>query len=178
MAQSGGLHPLVRARLSAALVELRRHGVRPRITSTYRSTGQQRQLFRCAQSRRCRLRRGVYGAKAPGHSTHEAGLAVDIAGIAVPGRGHRRRLTGTGATIVRVMRRHDFNWRYGLRDPAHFELSPRRVGFRDTRTAIRAHRTRVVVAQRQRGRSHAVTLRPVSGRYRARVPRPWAMRRA
>ena len=144
-----GLHPVAQARLSAALGEMHRHGLRPHLTSVFRSTSQQRRIFHCARSRRCRMARGIYGARPPGSSTHEAGLAVDIAGIATRGRGRRRHVTRPGAAIVRIMRHHDFAWRYGLRDPAHFELNPARAGFRTTRAAIVA-RQRVMAMARPR----------------------------
>src|SRR2546428_3327904 len=107
-----------RARLHAAVRDMRRRGIRPRINSAFRSRAEQRALYRCARSSRCRARRGIYGAKRPGTSMHEAGLAVDIGGVAA---GHRRRrLTPRGRQVVRIMRKHGFKWRYGLKDPAHF----------------------------------------------------------
>src|SRR5215470_14269819 len=111
-----------RARLNAAVRDMRRRGIRPRINSAFRSRAEQHAIYRCARIRRCRARHGIYGAKRPGTSMHEAGLAVDIGGVAT---GHRRRrLTSRGRLMVRIMRRHGFQWRYGLKDPAHFELSP------------------------------------------------------
>jgi D-alanyl-D-alanine carboxypeptidase len=152
----GGLHPVARVKLAAALGEMRRRGVLPHMTSAYRSSAHQRQLFRCARSRRCRAARGIYGARPPGSSTHEAGLAVDFAGIAVRGRGRRRHLTRPGAAIVGIMRRHDFQWRYGLRDPAHFELSPTRVGYRSTGAAIAARRQQLARGERTLSRRRPV----------------------
>ncbi|HYE73247.1 MAG TPA: hypothetical protein VEF04_07950, partial [Blastocatellia bacterium] len=35
------------------------------------------------------------------------------------------RLTPRGRQMVKVMNKHGFKWRYGLKDPAHFELHPR-----------------------------------------------------
>jgi D-alanyl-D-alanine carboxypeptidase len=127
-----------RLRLKAALREMRRRGIRPRVNSTFRSNAEQRAIYRCARNRRCRARRGIYGANRPGASMHEAGLAVDIGGVAT----RRRRLTPKGRQIVRIMRRHGFNWRYGLKDPAHFELSPQRAGYRTRHSAIRAGQQR------------------------------------
>ena len=127
-----------RLRFRSALREMRRRGIHPRVNSTFRSRAEQRSLYRCARSRRCRARRGIYGAQPPGASMHEAGLAVDLGGVAT----HRRRLTPKGRQMVRIMRRHGFNWRYGLKDPAHFEMSPRRAGYRTRHAAIRAGQRR------------------------------------
>src|SRR4030095_6921674 len=80
-----------RSRLNAAVRDMRRRGIRPRINSAFRSNGEQRAIYRCASRRRCRARRGIYGAKRPGTSMHEAGLAVDIGGAAA--RPPRRRRT-------------------------------------------------------------------------------------
>src|SRR5262245_19018517 len=131
-----------RARLNAAVRDMRRRGIRPRINSAFRSQAEQRAIYRCARSRRCRARRGIYGAKRPGTSMHEAGLAVDICGVAT---GHRRRrLTPKGRQVVRIMCKHGFRWRYGLKDPAHFELSPRLAGYHTEKAAIKADRKSVV----------------------------------
>jgi hypothetical protein len=127
-----------RLRLKAALREMRRRGIRPRVNSTFRSHAEQRALYRCARNRRCRTRRGIYGANPPGASMHEAGLAVDIGGVAT----RRGRLTPKGRQIVRIMRRHGFVWRYGLKDPAHFEFSPQRAGYRTRQAAIKAGQRR------------------------------------
>ena len=127
-----------RLRLKAALREMHRRGIRPRVNSTFRSRAEQRALYRCAVSRRCRIRRGIYGAQPPGASMHEAGLAVDLGGVATK----RRRLTPKGRQMVHIMRRHGFNWRYGLKDPAHFEMSPQRAGYRSRQAAISAGQKR------------------------------------
>jgi LAS superfamily LD-carboxypeptidase LdcB len=141
-----------RARLNAAMRDMRKRGIRPRINSAFRSRAEQGSIYRCARSRRCRARRGIYGAKRPGTSMHEAGLAVDIGGVAT---GHRhRRLTPRGRLMVRIMRRHGFHWRYGLKDPAHFELSPRLAGYRTEKAAIKAGQRRWVA--RSRARRHGV----------------------
>jgi LAS superfamily LD-carboxypeptidase LdcB len=140
-----------RARLDAAVRDMRRRGIRPRINSAFRSQAEQRSIYRCARSRRCRARRGIYGAKRPGTSMHEAGLAVDIGGVAT---GHRRRrLTHKGRQMVRIMRKHGFRWRYGLKDPAHFELSPRLAGYRTEKAAISAGQRRWVAKSRARRRA-------------------------
>jgi LAS superfamily LD-carboxypeptidase LdcB len=139
-----------RSRLNAAVRDMRRRGIRPRINSAFRSQAEQRAIYRCARSRRCRARRGIYGAKRPGTSMHEAGLAVDIGGVAT---GHRRRrLTPKGRQVVRIMRRHGFRWRYGLKDPAHFELSPRLAGYHTEKAAIKAGQRRWIAKGRARRR--------------------------
>ncbi|MBO0722503.1 MAG: M15 family metallopeptidase [Blastocatellia bacterium] len=126
-----------RLRLKSALREMRRRGIQPRVNSTFRSSSEQRALYRCARSTRCRARRGIYGAQPPGASMHEAGLAVDLGGVA-----NRRRLTPKGRQMVRIMRRHGFSWRYGLKDPAHFEMSPQRAGYNSRESAIKAGQRR------------------------------------
>ena len=131
------LHPRARANLTAAVFDMKRHGIRPRVNSTFRSTSEQRAIFRCSHSANCRRRRGIYGARRPGTSLHEAGLAVDLGGVA-SGRRRHRHLTRRGRQMVRIMRKHGFAWRYGLKDPAHFEISARNAGFRTERAAIRS----------------------------------------
>lgn len=138
-----------RLRLNAALREMRRRGIEPRVNSTFRSKAEQGSLYRCARNRRCRTRRGIYGAKRPGTSMHEAGLAVDIGGIAT----RRRRLTPKGRQTVRLMRKHGFTWPYGMKDPAHFEISPRRAGYRTQQAAIRAGQRRWAKRQQTRRRA-------------------------
>ncbi len=141
-----------RVRLNAAMSEMRKRGIRPRVNSAFRSHAEQRALYRCSRNRRCRARRGIYGAKRPGTSMHEAGLAVDIGGVAT-GRRHRRRLTPKGRQTVRIMRKHGFKWRYGLKDPAHFELSPQRAGYRTEKAAIKAGQRRWLASNRARRRA-------------------------
>ncbi len=140
-----------RVRLNRALREMRRRGIRPRVTGTFRSHAEQRALYRCSRKRRCRARRGIYGAKPPGTSMHEAGLAVDIGGVATGRR--RRLLTPKGRQMVRIMRKHGFKWRYGLKDPAHFELSPQRAGYRAEKAAIKAGQRRWLANNRARRRA-------------------------
>jgi hypothetical protein len=138
--------------------QMRRAGIRPKVTSMWRSSGYQAELHKCSLSRRCRLRRGVYGAMPPGRSLHEAGLAVDIAGVSARSRG-RRYLTPRGRRIVRIMERNGFKWRYGLADPAHFEANPRKVGYRNAAQAIRRTQTtcqvRLASAKRVHPKSRA-----------------------
>jgi hypothetical protein len=136
------LDPTVRSNYQSALRDLRRSGVRPKVTSMWRSTSHQASLHRCSNNRKCRLRHpGLYGAKAPGTSAHEAGFAVDIGGIA-SGRRGAKRLTPQGRKIVRAMEKNGFAWRYGLKDPAHFEANPRRHGYRNLTQAIRYTQSR------------------------------------
>ena|SRR5215468_6976715 len=139
-----------RVRLNAAMRDMRRRGIRPRVNSTFRSRAEQQSLYRCSHSRRCRARRGIYGAKRPGTSMHEAGLAVDLGGVAM---GRRRRLTPKGRQTVRIMRKHGFKWRYGMKDPAHFELSPRAAGYRTEKAAIKAGQRRWVAKNHARRRA-------------------------
>jgi LAS superfamily LD-carboxypeptidase LdcB len=139
-----------RTRLNSAVRDMRRRGIRPRINSAFRSHAEQRAIYRCARVRRCRARRGIYGAKRPGTSMHEAGLAVDIGGVSA---GRHRRLTPRGRQMVRIMRRHGFRWRYGLKDPAHFELSPRLAGYRTENAAIKAGQRRWIAKSRARRRA-------------------------
>jgi LAS superfamily LD-carboxypeptidase LdcB len=142
-----------RLRLKAALREMRRRGIRPRVNSTFRSHAEQRTIYRCARNRRCRARRGIYGANPPGASMHEAGLAVDLGGVAT----RHGRLTRKGRQMVRIMRRHGFVWRYGMKDPAHFELSPQRAGYRTRQAAIKAgqRRWRSTLGTKRRVRAQA-----------------------
>lgn len=140
-----------RVRLNAAIRDMRRRGIRPRINSAFRSRAEQRAIHRCARNRRCRARRGIYGAKLPGTSMHEAGLAVDIGGVATGRRS--RRLTPKGRQVVRIMRRHGFRWRYGLKDPAHFELSPQLAGYRTEKAAIKAGQRRWIARSSARRRA-------------------------
>ncbi len=130
------LDPSIRNNYQSAVGDMRRAGIRPKVTSMWRSTSHQARLHRCTKSRKCRLNHpGLYGAKAPGTSAHEAGFAVDIAGIA-QGRRGAKRLTPQGRRIVRVMEKNGFAWKYGLKDPAHFEANPRRHGYRNLTQAI------------------------------------------
>jgi LAS superfamily LD-carboxypeptidase LdcB len=138
-----------RVRLKSAMRDMRKRGIRPRVNSTFRSQAEQRDLYRCSHSRRCRARRGIYGAKPPGTSMHEAGLAVDIGGVS---KG-RRNITPKGRKMVRIMRKHGFNWRYGLKDPPHFEISPKVAGYRTEKAAIKAGQRRWVANNRARQRA-------------------------
>jgi D-alanyl-D-alanine carboxypeptidase len=133
--------PKIARNYRAALRDMKRAGIKPRITSVWRSSGHQAQLHRCSLSTRCRRAHpGLYGALPAGRSLHEAGFAVDIAGIAAGPRG-RKRLTPRGRRIIAIMRKNGFSWPYGLSDPAHFEADPRKYGYRSARHAIRKSQT-------------------------------------
>lgn len=134
-----GLHPQTQIKVKAAIKDMDRLGVCPAITSAYRSNAEQQEIYRCAHRRRCRVQRGIYSARKPGTSLHEAGLAVDFADIA---HGKKRHLTPEGRKVVKVMQKHGFNWRYGLKDPAHFELDPRTAGYKSEQAAIAAAQKR------------------------------------
>ncbi len=129
--------PKIAARYNSAMRDLNRSGVRPKITSAWRSSEKQAALYRCSNSQKCRRQNpGLYYAKPPGSSAHEAGLAVDISGIAAGPRG-AKRVTRNGRKIIRVMEKNGFAWRYGLKDPAHFEADPKKAGYRNLNHAIR-----------------------------------------
>lgn len=136
-----GLHPQTQVKMKAALKDMDRIGVCPAITSAYRSTAQQHDIYRCAHRHRCRVQRGIFSARKPGTSLHEAGLAVDFADIA-HGKKRHRQLTQDGRKIVKVMQKHGFKWRYGLKDPAHFELDPSAAGYKSEKAAITAAQIR------------------------------------
>jgi LAS superfamily LD-carboxypeptidase LdcB len=135
------LHPQAQIKMNAALKDMQAAGVCPTITSAYRSSAQQHDLYRCSHKHQCRAQRGIYSARKPGTSLHEAGLAVDFADVA-HGKKHRRRLSRDGSKIVKVMQKHGFKWRYGLKDPAHFELEPRVAGYKTEKAAITAAQRR------------------------------------
>lgn len=135
------LDPKVGKNYRAALNEMKRAGLKPKVTSRWRSSEYQARLHRCSMSRRCRINHpGLYRALPPGNSIHEAGFAVDIAGVATGPRG-AKRLTARGRRIIPIMKRHGFNWRYGLRDPVHFEANPQRFGYRSVKHAIKRNQT-------------------------------------
>ncbi len=136
------LHPVTRVKLNAALEDMEDAGVAPKITSGYRSKAQQHSIYQCAQVYTCKTHRGIFGAKKPGTSLHEAGLAVDLADVA-HGQHRRRQLTREGRQVVKIMQRHGFNWRYGLGDPAHFEIDPKAAGFKNQDAAIAAAERRL-----------------------------------
>lgn len=164
------LDPVARKRLDAAMRDLRRQGLRPRLTTTFRSHSEQSGIYRCYHKRGCRARRGIYRAARPGTSMHEAGLAVDVAGVAAGGRRHQR-MTRDGRKIVRIMQKHGFRWPHGMRDPVHFEISPRQAGYRTQHAAIRAGQQRWAVTQASRRRGQRVTGRNRHSHNRFRLER-------
>jgi len=120
---------------------MKRARLKPKVTSSWRSSADQARLHRCSLSQRCRLNHpGLYRALPPGQSIHEAGFAVDIAGVASGPRG-AKRITPKGRRIVAIMKKHGFNWPYGLRDPVHFEANPQRYGYRSVKQAIKRNQT-------------------------------------
>ena len=137
----GHVDPKIAGNYRAAIRDMRRAGIKPKVTSAWRSSAKQAQLHRCSTSSRCRRSHpGLYRALPAGHSIHEAGFAVDIAGVATGPRG-AKRLTPRGRRIVAIMKKNGFNWRYGLRDPVHFEADPRKYGYRSVKQAIRRSQT-------------------------------------
>lgn len=135
------LHPQTQKKMDAAIKDMKAAGVCPSITSGYRSSAQQHDIYRCSHKYHCRVRRGIFSARPPGTSLHEAGLAVDVASVA-NGPKRRRHLTRDGHKIVKVMQKHGFKWKYGLKDPAHFELDPKVAGYRTEKAAIAAAQRR------------------------------------
>jgi hypothetical protein len=162
--QKGYVDPAIARNYNSAMRDLRRAGIEPKVTSTWRSSADQARLHRCSNSRRCRRAHpGLYHALPPGESLHEAGFAVDMSGVAIGPRG-AKRLTPRGRRIVAIMRRNGFNWRYGLADPAHFEIDPRNHGFRSAQQAIRRNQAQcqvryVAKAKRREGGSRRLVAR-------------------
>ncbi|MFL6215060.1 MAG: D-alanyl-D-alanine carboxypeptidase family protein [Blastocatellia bacterium] len=157
----GYIDPKVAKNYQTAMRELRRNGIRPQVTSVWRSSQEQARLHRCSNNRRCRANHpGLYYALPPGQSLHEAGFAVDISGVAAGPRG-RKQVTPHGRRIISVMRKNGFKWRYGLKDPAHFEADPTRKGYHSVKQAIHKNQTTCTVklasAQRQAGRAQTVS---------------------
>jgi hypothetical protein len=121
---------------------MKRVGIKPKITSAWRSSDEQEQIYKCTSNWRCRRAHpGLYRALPPGGSAHEAGLALDISGVAVGPRG-ANHLTPQGRRIVQIMTKHGFNWKYGLRDPVHFEADPAEHGYRSLQQAIHVTQTK------------------------------------
>jgi hypothetical protein len=155
----GYVDPRLARDFNAALREMKRAGIEPKITSTWRSSGDQNKMYQCSMSRRCRISHpGLYRALPPGQSVHEAGFAVDISGIATGPRGSKH-LTAQGRRTVQIMGRHGFRWRYGLMDPVHFEADPREHGYVSLRQAILINQTRcqAAVAQKRAARQNRET---------------------
>lgn len=130
------LDPKVAVNYKTAVRQMTREGIKPKVTSVWRSTDYQAHLHKCSTNARCRKEHpGLYYALPPGNSLHEAGFAVDISGVAAGPRG-RKHLTSQGHRIVSIMRKNGFNWRYELADPAHFEADPKKHGYRNAKQAI------------------------------------------
>jgi len=128
--------PTIARNYNSAMRDMRRAGIKPKVTSVWRSSETQAALYRCTQSSRCRRANpGLYAALPPGQSIHEAGFAVDVAGVA-SGRRGAKRLTPQGRRIVSIMKKNGFTWRYGLSDPVHFEADPRQHGYKNVKQAI------------------------------------------
>lgn len=133
--------PTIAKNYNSALRQMKRAGIKPHVTSVWRSSDSQAQLHRCSLSTRCRRANpGLYRALPAGSSIHEAGFAVDMSGIATGPRGGKR-LTPQGKRIVAIMKKNGFNWRYGLADPVHFEADPRKHGYRSVQEAIKRTQT-------------------------------------
>jgi len=155
--------PRVAGNYKRAVREMKRSGITPRVTSAWRSSTDQNELHKCSLNSRCRHRRGIYSANPSGQSLHEAGLAVDIAGVTAGSRG-QRRLTPRGRRIVRIMEKNGFKWRYGMSDPVHFEASPRTAGYRSVAQAIRRSQStcqvKLAAQKKKSNRLRAGTARP------------------
>jgi hypothetical protein len=167
----GYVDPKIAGKYSAAMRDMRRAGIKPKVTSAWRSSARQAQLHRCSLSSRCRRSNpGLYRALPAGHSIHEAGFAVDIGGVATGRRG-AKRLTPRGRRIVAIMKKNGFNWRYGLRDPVHFEADPRKHGYRSVKQAIRRSQTtcQVRLAKRKTTKRSVTKVAASRARGRARV---------
>jgi hypothetical protein len=108
----------------------------------------------------------------PGQSAHEAGLALDMSGIAAGPRGSKH-LTPQGRRIVTIMEKNGFNWKYGLADPVHFEADPRDYGYRNLKQAIHVTQTRCQAGVLARAAGHTKGLEK---RTSAARPEPRASR--
>jgi len=156
----GYVDPRVAKKYNAAMRELKREGIKPQVTSAWRSSQHQASLHKCSLSSRCRRAHpGLYFAKPAGQSLHEAGFAVDISGVAAGPRGNKR-LTPRGRRIVSVMQKNGFRWRYGLADPAHFEADPRKNGYTSVKAAIRKSQNSCSVKTLASGKAGRTSIKP------------------
>jgi hypothetical protein len=158
--------PKIARNYNAAMRDMKRSGIKPRVTSAWRSSQTQARLHRCSLSTRCRRSNpGLYRALPPGHSIHEAGFAVDIAGVATGPRGGKQ-ITPRGRRIVSIMKKNGFKWRYGLKDPVHFEADPTKHGYRSVKQAIARSQTtcqlRLARSKSQKRSSNKVAVNGVS----------------
>jgi cytochrome c553 len=171
----GYVDPKIAKNYQKAMRDLHRAGIKPQVTSVWRSSQEQARLHNCSQSRRCRANHpGLYYALPPGHSLHEAGFAVDIGGVASGPKG-RKQVTTRGRRIISVMRQNGFKWRYGLKDPAHFEADPTRKGYRSVQQAIHKNQTTCSV-KLARARQPAYRTQAVSAYRKATGPKPISRR--
>lgn len=158
------MDPRIAASYKTAVREMKRQGIKPKVTSVWRSTDYQAQLHKCSTTASCRRAHpSLYYALPPGKSLHEAGFAVDISGVAAGPRGNKR-LTTQGKRIVGIMRKNGFNWRYKLADPAHFEADPQKHGYRSSKQAIAHTQTTCTVklAKLAKGAPQKKTMTKVS----------------
>src|SRR5262249_10177053 len=81
------LDPKVAGNYRTAVLQMKRAGIKPKVTSMWRSSDYQNQLHKCSLNSKCRSRRGIYSAMPSGQSLHEAGFAVDISDVATGSRG-------------------------------------------------------------------------------------------
>jgi hypothetical protein len=86
-------------------------GLQPRITSTYRSVGEQTRLYR-----RFLAGQNPYPVAPPGHSAHEAGYAFDMMIMDAPGQ-----MESDLADLGQVWESWGGVWGGHFKDPIHFE---------------------------------------------------------
>jgi hypothetical protein len=110
------LNPTVRQRLILAQDELRKKGIKAHVTSGYRDSAKQAELYNAY------IARGRTGLPAapPGRSKHEHGVAIDLALADEKQR----------AAANEVMARHGFSWPLGKKDPVHYEWDEGKDPFR------------------------------------------------
>jgi D-alanyl-D-alanine carboxypeptidase len=141
----GYVDPKIAKNYQKAMRDLKHAGIQPQVTSAWRSSAEQAQLHRCSTDPHCRATHpGLYYALPSGQSLHEAAFAVDISGVASGPKG-RKQVTSRGRRIISVMRKNGFKWRYGLKDPAHFEADPTHKGYRSVQQAIHKNQTTCTV---------------------------------
>lgn len=86
------------------------YGLRPRITSTYRSSADQARLYRAYLEGR-----SSYPVAPPGRSTHERGRAMDLVAEDLPWLGE-------------VWESWGGRWGGRFKDPIHFEVTDAMLG--------------------------------------------------
>lgn len=107
-ADFSGLSDEARNSLMPALDELRRAGIKFNVTSAYRSPEKQAALYANRAS-------NPYPVAPPGHSTHEKGLAADVA---LTDEKQRDKAT-------QILTSHGWSWRLGAKDRVHYEYDPK-----------------------------------------------------